>query len=121
MKGKNSTLLKKAAGLFIAMLLTVVTAFAGDKYVSPGGSDVPGNGTVSNPYLTISYAVSQATAGDVIHVASGTYNEDVNINKQLTLLGAGHASTTVVGPIGGDGATMKVNAAGIIIDGFSIT
>lgn len=70
---------------------------------------------------SIQRGVDAATAADVVNVNSGSFNEDVNINKQVTLMGAGCGSTTVSGPIGGQGATFLVGAAGIIIDGFSIT
>ena len=60
-------------------------------------------------------------AGDVVLVSAGTFDEDVNISKQVTLLGAGYPSTTVKGPIGGSNATFQVAASGVIIDGFTIT
>jgi len=37
---------------------------------------------------TIASAITAASSGDTIIVASGTYNEKIFINKSLTLLGA---------------------------------
>jgi len=74
-------------------------------------------------YCSIQSAIDDANTlnGHTITVAAGTYNEDVLINKQLTLIGAGYASTVVSGPIGGQNVTMFVQAGGVVIDGFGIT
>lgn len=87
-----------------------------------------GMGIVTNTNTGKSYCSIQAAINDpltvnghTITVSAGLYNEDVSINKQVTLLGAGYASTTISGPIGGGGATIQVAAAGVVVDGFSIT
>jgi hypothetical protein len=69
--------------------------------VNPSGS----NGC----YKTISAAVANASAWDVINVWPGTYKEDVIIGKPLSLLGSGAKSTTI-------DATGLAN--GIFVDGF---
>lgn len=51
----------------------------------------------SSGYATISDAVAAASPGDVIEVAAGTYTEDVSITIPVTLVGAGSATTIVVG------------------------
>lgn len=57
-------------------------------YVSGAGSDALGDGTQTNPYATISKAVSQIPTNlngyeAVINVATGTYNEDVLIENRF--------------------------------------
>ncbi len=79
------------------------------------------NTTADTRHATIQAAIDAALASHVIEVCAGTYNEDVNVNKQLTLLGAGVDQTIVSGPIGGDVATLRVASSGVIIDGFTIT
>ena len=60
-------------------------------------------------------------AGGYRQLAAGTYSEDVNLNESVTLLGAGAASTTIRGVIGGDAATVRVNVSNATIAGFTIT
>ncbi|MBP7689784.1 MAG: hypothetical protein KA765_17835, partial [Thermoflexales bacterium] len=71
-------------------------------YVSPTGSD--GN-TCQAPgaaCATIGAAVGKAFSGDTIEIAAGTYVEhDVQIDKPLTLNGAGANTTFVDGNTAG--------------------
>jgi nitrous oxidase accessory protein NosD len=60
---------------------------ANDLYVGGGGTP---------NYTTIQAAVTAAVSGDTIHVAAGTYAEQVAIAKALTLQGAG--ATTIIKP-----------------------
>ena len=69
-----------------------------DPVVCPTGSaNASAPGCVSG-YTTISSAITAASAGSVIFVESGTYTEQVVIDKSLTLMGAGSASTTIKAP-----------------------
>src|SRR5205085_8513977 len=74
-------------------------------------------------YCTIQSAINDPLTlnGHTITVDAGSYNEDVTINKQLTLLGAGIGSSIVSGPSGGSVTTMFVTSSNVIIDGFTIT
>jgi Ca2+-binding RTX toxin-like protein len=55
--------------------------------------------------MSIQAAVDAADAGDTVEVADGTFNEDVVIDKALTLLSeSGAGSTTIVGQNGALGA-----------------
>ena len=54
-------------------------------YVSKNGNDTTGNGTIINPYLTISKAVSVVGDGQVIIVGTGSYYEDVNIANKFAV------------------------------------
>ncbi len=45
------------------------------------GSDDNGDGSITRPWLTISYALTQSGPGDTIYVRGGTYNEGLNITQ----------------------------------------
>ncbi|MBK5286703.1 MAG: T9SS type A sorting domain-containing protein, partial [Bacteroidia bacterium] len=59
---------------------------AATEYVCPG-------------LTTIQSAVNYGASGDVINVMNGTYTEQLEINKNLTITGAGIGATNVVSPI----------------------
>ncbi|HEV2859708.1 MAG TPA: MopE-related protein [Pyrinomonadaceae bacterium] len=85
------------------------------------GNDAYGGDTPATAKKTIQAAVTQVSPGGTVHVASGTYHEDVSVGKTLSLLGAGYNTTTVSGVPGGGSATVQVGAANVLIDGFTVT
>ncbi|MCE8425607.1 MAG: right-handed parallel beta-helix repeat-containing protein [Candidatus Methanoperedens sp.] len=71
----------------------------------------------STNYTTIQAAINDASPGDEIHVDSGTYYENVDVNKQLILLGVGYP--VVNG--GGSGNDITLSADGSTLEGFTVT
>jgi parallel beta-helix repeat protein len=77
-----------------------------------------------NPTISIQEAINTAAPGDTIMVAEGEYEEDLNIDKSLTLQSAdGREVTTIIGSVsielnaeivylGGDDAGLTINADG---------
>ncbi|TYC56438.1 type I secretion C-terminal target domain-containing protein [Rhodobacterales bacterium] len=65
---------------------------------------------------TIQEAVDAAQSGDTILVAAGTYDEDVVIDKPLTLLSAGGAGTTII-----NGQNGELGAITIAPDAGAVT
>lgn len=55
------------------LLLVCSQSFATNYYISPTGSDVSGNGTIANPYFTLTKAWSYVSTGDTIYARGGTY------------------------------------------------
>jgi len=51
-------------------------------WVSKDGSDSNNGASPGTAFLTLTYAISQASAGDVITVKAGTYDEEIDINKR---------------------------------------
>src|SRR5262245_48663986 len=49
----------------------------GDLFVATTGNDTTGNGSSGNPWRTIQKAATTATAGQVVNIAAGTYQERV--------------------------------------------
>lgn len=60
-------------------------------YISQGGNDTTGDGTLGNPWKTLSKAFSEIVAGDVVALldTGGTFNEDITSSK------AGSAGNTI--------------------------
>lgn len=54
-------------------------------YVTKTGDDSTGDGSLSSPFLTIGASILAATPGDEISIGDGTYNENITINKSLTI------------------------------------
>ena len=103
---------------------------ASNFYVSAStGVDVPANGTLANPWRTITYALAQpgvrADANDVINVLPGTCTEsNVVVNKAVTLQGSG-MDTTIVEAATQYGVAphyrvFNLNAAGIALKDLTI-
>jgi parallel beta-helix repeat protein len=65
--------------------------------------------------------INAAVSGDTVNVEVGTYDEDLTINKSISLLGAGTGTKTIRGVIGGGTATIQVGASNVTIAGFTIT
>lgn len=67
---------------------------------APAATEVaPGRWIGWNAFAKVQDAVTAAVPGGTIHVAAGTYTEQVVINgKNVSILGAGRASTTIESP-----------------------
>ena len=46
------------------------------------------------PFLTIQKGINTVTTGGTVHVADGTYNENVVVNKYSNLIGGGTLPVT---------------------------
>ena len=70
-------------------------------------SECPGNGTQKWPYCKIQYAIDNASSRDSIFVYSGTYYENVVVDKRVELIGE-HMATTIVNGGGGESGVYGV-------------
>lgn len=103
----------------MTMALSLQVSFAQDAFVNPSGTC---GGTPC--FTTISAAVAAASPNDVIQVEDGTYNENVSIDKSLTLQSENGAASTI---IDGTSATsllgtieIEPNVNDVTVEGFTV-
>ena len=81
-------------------------------------------GTVHNinqgiDYLSIQPAIDGASTGDEIHVDSGIYYENVNVSRQVILIGVNTSDGKPVVDAETNGNAITLSANGITLDGFT--
>ncbi len=111
-------LLPAVALLVVSAVLggTAAGAPPGARQVSPTGID--SGDCIGSPCRTIGYALGQASAGNIILVASGTYAEAVNITKRVSLIGT-DATIDATGENNGVVVSGPA-AAGTTLRGFTV-
>jgi len=107
----SENLIPKLAAATLMCLLVLGQAHADVIAVCPSGCN----------YTSISEAIDAAEPGDVIEVQSGTYYENVNVTKQLTLLGVDTGGGRPVVDAGQKGSAITLSAEGVTVDGFVVT
>jgi len=99
-------------------------ALAGDWYVDVTNPNCPGSGSPNDPFCAIQDGIAAAANGDTVHVAPGTYVENIDfVGKAIAVVGTGgSAVTTIDGNQAGSVVTFQSGeAAGSVLDGFTIT
>ena len=104
--------------LLLILLVMLPSAMLGARFIvavegTPGIREVP-----TPEYPTIQAAIDAAKPGDIIQVASGTYNERVIVDKPLTLVGEDGSTTIIDG--NGIGIVVHSNASDVEIRGFTV-
>ena len=102
--------MKKKLTLSLA-LATIMILFAGSVWATQ--HNVPAGGCIQD-------TIDIASPGDTINVAAGNYNENVNVDKQITLQGAGRDVVTVTAQNTG-AHVFGVGANNVNISGFTVT
>jgi hypothetical protein len=99
-------------------------------YVRTDGHDTLCNGTANAPYpgsggpglncafATVQKGVDSVGAGGTVHVAAGTYTENVTVSQDLALQGAGVGNTIVDG--GASGSVFSITYAAVSISDVTI-
>lgn len=71
--------------------------FATIFYISPAGNDVTGDGSIGNPWKTLSKAtINVVTAGDIIYVNAGTYTETLQCSLAVGVSIEGSGTTSII-------------------------
>ena len=104
--------------LGLALLVPLVAS--AQLFVDPAGIDVGACVDPLNPCQTISYALTQAAAGDDINLAAGVYNEtNLNIPFGVNILGANALTTTIDAQAAG--RIFSISAGPVFIDRVTLT
>jgi uncharacterized repeat protein (TIGR02059 family) len=99
--------------LIVLFFLINTLAGATTYYISPSGSD-SNAGSSSSPWKTLSFACSKATAaGDIIHVAAGTYSESSQsvLRAGVSIEGDDKTTTIIKSTVGGSDYTIYMYSA----------
>src|SRR5271157_457463 len=108
---------KAFLALSIISLLTMA-CFAKWNLVVEAQSNVINVGPSAN-FQKIQDAINNATAGDTILVASGTYEEDITINKPITLIGEDE-NLTVINNINNDWVIQVSQTNDVTVCNFTV-
>lgn len=98
--------------LIIPFLLISLISSATVYYIDPSGKSA-NNGSAASPWNSLSYACSKVkTAGDIIHVNAGTYNETAScvLAAGVSIEGAG-ATSIIQSQIGGTTYTISLSSS----------
>ena len=98
--------------LVVALSLLVGVVSATTRTVDDsGGAD----------FARIKDAINASNPGDTIEVRSGTYYENVDIDKQLILTGIDTGTGKPVVDAGESGSVITISAGGCVVNGFNVT
>ena len=91
-----------------------------DHYVAKTGNDTTGDGSAGNPWLTIQKAANSVSAGEVVSVGPGTYNERVTIPAGASGTAADATQFVANGSVVVSQAFV-INSNYTVLDGFEVT
>jgi parallel beta-helix repeat protein len=117
--------MKKAPLTAIAVSTLLFFLVVGLNAANVASTGNPKTIVVPDDYSSIQLAVDSAAEGDTVFVKKGTYNQNVSISKQLSLIGEENKTTIIVGIESSSffdpSSAVKVNADNVKISGFTIT
>ena len=90
-------------------------------YVSPMGSDVTGDCSLTNPYATIQHAIDLAAIGDEVRALAGEYYENVVMATGVDVIGAGAGLSTILGEPITQGVVRFQNVTDCSLTDFRVT
>jgi nitrous oxidase accessory protein len=110
MKSNKSTLMIMLVFLFVLVWFPRIIVEAEPKTI-----------VVPDDYATIQEAIDNALVGDVVYVKSGSYHENLVVNKSLSLIGENVDTTIVDGnPPEGYRIPIKIQCDNVSVSGFKL-
>ena len=108
--------------LFSMSLLIFITKLNADTiYVSNSGSDEAGDGSVTNPFMSIQKGIDEAVSMDTVYVLNGIYTGGVVIDeKQIALIGESIFDTKINVPITEPNISIRDTPDTVRIENFKI-
>jgi hypothetical protein len=85
------------------------------------GNPFPGTGIATDPFHEIQLGIHSVTSPGIVHVAAGTYVENISMKSGIQILGAGAEITEINGA--GIGSVVTANNVDSVgrLEGFTIT
>jgi len=111
----NAKVLYIAVALLFSLTSFVIADTLNVDFYDPGCND-----TIGSPYCSIQAAIDDADPGDMINVSDGVYDEQLVVDKQLTLSGEGNP-LTVIQPTNAPSLgvyDVEIDASNVIIQNF---
>ena len=94
----------------LALTCTCVPVIAADHVVAPSGAE----------FVSIQEAVDWSSSGDIVRVESGTYDENVRLEKKISLIGINSGNGVPIIDPNGKGNAIQILADDCTVDGFII-
>jgi parallel beta-helix repeat protein len=102
----------------LAFCFNLVKADVKTIYVNAGNKVGPWDGTKMYPYQNITAALQNASARTTIYVYGGAYDENIVINKTVSLIGENRKTTIIDGS--SIGTVVEITVDNVMISGFTI-
>ena len=105
----------------LAILLVSTLSMAANFYVETDGDD-SNSGSASDPFATITGAMenSEVGSGDTIYVGSGTFEENIIVDKEVEIYGDG-TGDTIISPEDDEEHTITISADDTEIKYLTVT
>jgi parallel beta-helix repeat protein len=110
----GAKLVKQLLGAFSIAIMLIGFALASFQPIEAAHTTI----IVPDDYPTVQAAIDKAAVGETVYVRSGTYNENIHVDKQLSLIGENKQTTVIDG--GGKGTVVQIGSASVEIANFTI-
>lgn len=118
----NALKSSKAYGIMLLFCFNFILVHGATRYVDASYTGVVSTGTQAKPYKKIQDAINATTTisgVDIIQVKNGTYNENVIVNKNLTITNFNGHNPIIQG-LGTESVVFLNGVTNTVLEGFTI-